>query len=85
MSSSKIKIALDFDRTYTKDPEMWDKFIELATQREHEVVCVTMRHKEEAISIPCPIIYTGRKAKKSHYDADIWIDDSPQWIFNDSF
>ena len=37
----------------------------------------------------CPIYFTGRKAKKPFLDAlgivvDIWIDDRPEWILQDS-
>lgn len=28
-----MKIALDFDDTYTRDPDMWDKFIDLSLSR----------------------------------------------------
>ncbi len=78
-----MKIALDHDGTYTADPALWDAFIKLATARGHEVTCVTMRHPHELISVPCPIVYTGRKAKGNHFTADIWIDDRPHWIFHD--
>ena len=36
-------IALDFDETYTRDPEFWDIVIANATQRGHAVICATMR------------------------------------------
>lgn len=76
-----MKIALDHDGTYTNDMQFWDAFIELAHRHGHEVVCVTMRFPEESISMPCNVIYTSRQAKVLHYEADIWIDDNPRWIF----
>lgn len=85
-----MRIALDYDRTYTEDVDLWEEFILLAKARGHEVVCVTMRHSngEEAIAMACSIVYTGRKAKRAFVEAmgmkiDIWIDDSPHWIFQD--
>lgn len=81
-----MNIALDYDGTYTRDPEMWDKFIILAEKMGHEVVCLTMRHPSEpvAMKIPIRIIYTARKAKALFYNADIWIDDMPQLLFADA-
>lgn len=80
-------ISLDYDKTYTADPGLWDKFIETAKARGHEVICITMRDgsDEERISMPVPVIYTSRLAKaKFMRDAgrqvDIWIDDTPWWI-----
>ncbi len=80
-------IALDYDKTYTADPEFWNKFIWLCQQHNHAVVCITMRrYPEEQIKIPfVKIIYTDRKAKKKYADengiaVDIWIDDKPAWL-----
>ena len=39
-----MKIALDYDKTFTTDMRMWRAFIDLAKAYGHEVVCVTMRH-----------------------------------------
>jgi hypothetical protein len=79
-----MKIAIDHDGTYTADPELWDWFITKAVQRGHEVYCVTMRHPHESIKMPCEIVYTSRKAKAIAFEADVWIDDSPHWLLNDS-
>lgn len=81
-------IALDYDGTYTADPALWDSFVASAVARGHRVICVTMRHETEAIIMPCEIIYTGRRAKMVSIDdlglqIDIWIDDSPHWLFTD--
>ena len=78
-------LALDYDKTYTADPAMWDGFIQLAQDHGHEVKIVTMRHPHEPVAgLQIEIVYTGRKAKASAVSADIWIDDSPAWIFQDS-
>jgi len=91
-------IALDYDDTYTADPELWDLFIEQSQARGHEVYCVTMRYGDtESLDVERTlgtkvdrIIYTNRKAKKSAFrmncgrNPDIWIDDTPEWLFEDA-
>jgi len=77
-----MKIALDYDKTFTLDPSLWAAFIELAIARGHEIRCVTNRFPDEAITdMPCTIIYTSREAKGRFYPADVWIDDNPHRIF----
>ena len=86
-----MRIALDYDNTYTADPPLWDLFITQPAQRGHQVVCVTMRHPHEPAPIAnCDILYTGRKAKRAWASSlgmefDIWIDDSPEYILRDAF
>jgi hypothetical protein len=78
-------IALDYDKTYTADPVLWDDFIKSAQDRGHTVKIVTMRRPDEIVNdVPIEIVYTSRKAKASYVKADIWIDDSPQWVCQDS-
>lgn len=81
-----MRIALDYDGTYTEDSELWDQFIKLAEARGHQVTCVTMRHLHEPVpsSMPCDVIYTSRKAKAKAVEMDVWIDDSPHWLVMDS-
>lgn len=77
-------IALDYDKTYTADVKLWATFIADARRKGHTVVIVTMRYPSESIDdAPCKVIYTSRLAKRKFVNADIWIDDSPQWIFED--
>jgi len=82
-------IALDYDKTYTADPDLWDAFIALARSRGHAVNIVTMRYPSEEIAAPMvEVIYTSRKAKIDYLEAigrphDIYIDDSPYWLLND--
>lgn len=86
-------IALDYDKTYTRDKEMWDKFIRMALYHGHKIICLTMRrYPEEQIKDMfegIEITYTNRKAKKRYADehgilVDIWIDDNPAWLFEDA-
>lgn len=86
-----MKIALDYDGTYSADPELFNIFIRCAHNRGHEVHIVTMRHDTPAERIcdivPCGVFYTGRKAKLNHmkelgHEFDIWIDDMPHLLFN---
>lgn len=84
-----MRIALDYDGTYTRDPQLWDQFIGSCAGAGHELVCVTMRYPEEAISPPCEVVYTSREAKLPFMVAlgrkpDVWIDDNPHWIFERS-
>ena len=82
-------IALDYDGTYTEDPDLWDRFIQSAKERGHRIICVTMRYPGEPVgTIGIEVIYTSRRAKKPHLEAagvsvDIWIDDNPHWILLD--
>ena len=78
-------IALDYDKTYTADPALWDSFVGLAQSRGHTVKIVSMRRPDEAIDTDVvDVVYTSRKAKSSVIRADIWIDDSPHWVYQDS-
>jgi hypothetical protein len=82
-------IALDHDGTYTRDPAMWDEWITMARNHGHRVICVTMRYPQESLQMPCEIVYTSRQAKAPYMAArnclpDVWIDDSPHWIFSSS-
>lgn len=83
-------IAIDYDGTYTEDPEAWYAVIRVLQLR-HEVICVTMRHEEtEDLGFgapPCMVYYTDRRAKKSFCETnglqvDVWIDDRPDFILN---
>jgi hypothetical protein len=83
-----MRLSLDYDNTFTRDPAMWTRFVEDAVKRGHDVVCVTMRRPEEAIEMPCPVIYTSRAAKQPFcvehgHQIDVWIDDAPNWLLND--
>lgn len=82
-----LLIAIDYDGTYTADPEGWNVVIMMLKARGHSVICCTHRNYDERIErdIGCIIYYTERKAKrpflaKLGIRPHIWIDDNPHWI-----
>ncbi len=88
-------IALDYDGTYTADPDLWLKFVKDALYKGHKVICVTMRYQHEVVTMDerlkalVPVLYTSRGAKKPFLDKlqiypNIWIDDNPNWIYENS-
>lgn len=84
-------IALDYDKTYTREPVLWKKFISDCQKLSHVVICITMRYPHEKIlDMPLDAIYyTSRKAKliwakANNIEVDIWIDDKPGWLFDDA-
>lgn len=86
-------IALDYDDTYTKDPELWLEFIKMARARGHQVRVATMRCEFEndmdpRLTSEVPVDFCCGKAKKITLEKrglrpDIWIDDRPDWIVGD--
>lgn len=93
-----MKIALDYDGTYSADPLMWDRFIHHAWSCGHEVRIVTARDERfdrtsalAELEQRIPVIYCRGVAKQwylTHFGdgfvPDIWIDDRPQSIFANS-
>lgn len=91
-----MRIGLDYDGTYTLDPEMWGGFVKHAKAHGHEVWVVTMRTAAEGLDIGDLALvvdgveFTSRKAKKNHMNhlglpVDIWIDDMPVFINEDAW
>jgi hypothetical protein len=77
-----LLIALDYDGTYTADPELWNSFIASARKNGHMVKILTMRFPHEEIANPpCEVVYTSRRAKAEFMPADIYIDDKPFFLF----
>lgn len=80
-----MKIALDYDGTFTLDPGFWFNFIAMAQNSGHEVAVVTKRYpkKPELVDIlSCRVIYTERRSKLyndevKEFSPDIWIDNNP--------
>lgn len=88
-------IALDYDDTYTADPELWLQFVRDAQRRGHTVLCATMRYKHEGVDMDPRLLelvevqFTDRRAKlptlaSRSIRPDIWIDDHPSYIVSDS-
>lgn len=88
-----MNIALDFDDTYTRDPTLWNKFIEDAKDRGHDIRIVTFRKKVmedpalNYLALSIPVIYTEYQQKRQFTNnmgwiVDVWIDDSPEFIVN---
>ncbi len=88
-------IALDFDGTYTEDPDSWDGFINDFRLSGHTIYCVTMRHPYESdplldrlSGVVDDVFYTGRQAKLNYMrsmgvNITVWIDDNPLWLYDD--
>jgi len=88
-------ISLDYDGTYTVDPNFWDEFIRLAIFAGHEIIVVTMRYeavegdvvKYDLERKVKEIIFTGRQGKRKflrnlNLVPDVWIDDQPEYILD---
>lgn len=82
-----MRIGLDYDETYTRDPELWNNFIDLCHLRGHEIMIVTFRGDDTPINhdLPIPVYYTAAHPKRDWMNSlgiviDIWIDDFPDLI-----
>jgi hypothetical protein len=84
-------IAIDYDDTYTKDPDLWLMFIDAALEKGHQVIVATMRAPYQKNTMDTrlvekiPVYFTNSKAKKPELatkgiNPDIWIDDSPHYV-----
>lgn len=87
-----LTFGLDYDDTFTADPDLWRQFIATAQARGHAVVCVTARHtppdfsREPRMPDSAPIVCTGGQPYKKHaaakagFAVNVWIDDMPGLI-----
>lgn len=89
-----MKIALDFDETFTLDPTMWLYFIDEAVTAGHTVYIVTARDEfNDGINwlkvglgeAPCEVIWCDGCPKREltrglGLKIDVWIDDNPAGI-----
>lgn len=79
-------ISVDYDDTYSDDPELFESFIKLAQKRGHLVFIVTARNENQHVPIDfCEVFYTNGELKAPYMksqglDIDIWIDDWPEII-----
>lgn len=78
-------IAIDYDFTYTADPDFWDDFFSLARLQEHECICITGREqppgpdeRQPPMRVLCsPDRYKSVTAAAAGLSVDVWIDDAP--------
>lgn len=89
-----MNVSLDFDDTYTRDPEFWNAFIVSIRKRGHNVYLVTARTPEQGQIIHDTVgkiigaencFFTSMQGKKKYMWAqkiriDVWIDDMPEMI-----
>jgi len=84
-------IAIDYDNTYTGDPNTWDEVIKTFQASGHTVICVTARPELmgqpvlDSIGKLVPVVFAGAEWKreaalKRGYKVDVWVDDSPEYI-----
>lgn len=92
-----LRIAVDYDDTYTADPELWDAFVGHAKERGHDVRIVTVRDDRKdwtpamlEVEKNYDVIFTRGVAKawfcarELDWEPNIWIDDRPKTILNNS-
>ena len=86
-----MKIALDYDGTFTEDPKLWLKFIDMCQLRDHEIFVVTFRGDDTPIDheLPIKVYYTAARPKRQWMEnlgvkVDVWIDDYPELIVQES-
>lgn len=88
-------IAIDYDHTYTNDPELWDEFARNAIKRKHSVYCVSARAEsmmDDAKNTigkvigPANCFGTNLHPKREfmlnnhNIRIDVWVDDTPSFI-----
>ena len=83
-----MNISLDYDNTYTRDPDSWNHFIYIMSAAGHRVYCVTLRTPEQGDEVRNSIgrlvdcHFTSMQSKSKYMFArgisiDVWIDDMP--------
>ena len=86
-----MTIALDYDDTYTLNPELFNEIIKVFKSHGYKVLIVTYRHSTAFNDMNMNIkgisdyVFTGGIAKEKYcnecgIEIDIWIDDSPEAI-----
>ena len=78
-------IAIDYDDTWSADPDLWAEFALSASKRGHCILIATNRRSGlQELGWPvvyCSASFTKRQATRSAgYEVDVWIDDNPKVI-----
>ncbi len=88
-------ISIDFDETWTQDPDAWRAFARLLRGRGHTVIVTTNRYpipigvqevyRAVATSAVADIIFAGAKPKREAarergHRVDVWVDDAPEMV-----
>jgi hypothetical protein len=84
-------IAIDYDNTYTADPELWDSFILSSQAKGHTVICITARPEimgqpvKDSVGKLVNVLFAGGDWKREYaakhgYKVNVWIDDMPEYI-----
>lgn len=86
-------IAIDFDDTWSADPELWLAFVASLQRRGHRAIIATARrdiieNKQELrkwVPLDIPIVFCNHNYKREEcikhgYKPDVWIDDVPEGI-----
>jgi hypothetical protein len=87
-----MNVAIDYDHTYTLNPNLWNQIIKIFKQQNNNVYCVTKRYQDNSedivkafANIDVPIIYALKSKLEAVSEAgikiDVWIDDKPQSIY----
>ena len=94
MSEEKI-ICIDYDGSFTEFPDLFNIIINYCNKNGILCIMATMRNENEKDDIlrelesKIQIHYTNRQAKLYYLDKlnikpDLWIDDNPRWLFNNT-
>ena len=82
-----LGICVDYDDTFSTNPEVWTKIIELMRGAGANVVCITARFPDCPLppNFPGEVHYARGQpkaefAKENGLKIDIWIDDKPNGI-----
>lgn len=85
--------AIDYDGTFSRDPDYYRAVVAIGRLRGHEYVMVTGRSDSgrwgrevrDDVGDLMPIVFADNGWKKAAalragYEVDVWIDDKPEWI-----
>ena len=88
-------LAIHFDETHTRDPDLWDLFLSAAIAKGYRILCVSARHERQMGEVretigrligPEACLGTGGAPKRRYVaeaadtHVDVWIDDAPESV-----